>query len=111
MAIVYKNINELWTKLNFNQKKVVIALYHKRKNDEYMRNFNLGYMQLPYITSYCGFQKNATAAGCVQGLRVSELVKMEEQLGFDNIGKRYYRLTNKFYKQLRNAEEKGEIIL
>ena len=91
-------VKELWTKLNFNQKKVVIALYHKRKNDEYMRNSNLGYMQLPYRTSYCGFQKNATAAGCVQGLRVAELEKMEEQHGFDNIGKR------------RGCIEKGGIV-
>lgn len=111
MAIVYRNIKELWTMLNPNHKKVVIALYHKRKNDEYMRNSYEGYMQIPYIVSYCGFQKNATATGCVQSLRATDLVEMKEQLGFDNIGRRYYRLTNKFYKQLKEAQEKGEIIL
>ena len=106
MKLKNKNLKEIWKVLNHNQKKVVLALYRKRQNDEYMREAYNGYMQIPHIVSYCNFQRNSTAVGCIQGLRVAGVVEMRTELGYDNISKKYYRLTDEFYEQLKEVVDK-----
>lgn len=75
-----------------NVKKVFACLLKKRTVDEYMHEAEIGWLKIKDIQARCGFEKAATATGCVVSLVSKGIAESREVVGLDNKMQRYYRL-------------------
>lgn len=77
-----------------NQKKVLDCLVDKKLRDKasYGSYENRGWMTIRDIAYYCGFEKNATAVGCLVRLMKDEIVESTEETTIDGMIHKYYRI-------------------
>lgn len=77
-----------------NQKKVLDCLVDKRLRDKvsYGSYENGGWIAIRDIVAYCGFEKNATAVGCLTRLMKDEIVESTEETTIDGMIHKYFRI-------------------
>lgn len=80
--------------LTENQSKVLAVLYYNKK-------FGKEYMSIKKIKEECGFEKNATAAGCLQGLCAGKLVEIRTQELLDGTLQKFYHIPNVIFNMLK----------
>lgn len=77
-----------------NQKKVLDCLVDKRLRDKasYGSYENGGWITIRDIVAYCGFEKNATAVGCLTRLMKDGIVESTEETTIDGMIHKYFRI-------------------
>ena len=80
--------------LTENQSKVLSVLYFNKKSGK-------EYMSTKKIKEECGFEKTATATGCLQGLCAGKLVEVRTQELLDGTIQRFYYIPNVIFNALR----------
>lgn len=79
--------------LTENQSKVLAVLYYNKK-------FGKDYMSIKKIKEECGFEKDATAVGCLQGLFAGKLVGVRNQELLDGTLHKFYYIPNPIFNAL-----------
>lgn len=80
--------------LTENQSKVLAVLYYNKK-------FGKDYMSIKKIKEECGFEKNAMAVGCLQGLCAGKLVECRTQELLDGTLQKFYYIPNPIFNMLK----------
>lgn len=75
-----------------NHEKVFNCLEEALKHDKIWRNKSNGWRQAKFIKEECGFEKNGTVIGCLQGLRKSGIVKSTSVELIDGTTIKFYRV-------------------
>ena len=79
--------------LTENQSKVLAVLYYNKK-------FGKDYMSIKKVKEECGFEKNVTASGCLQGLCAAKLVEIRTQELLDGTLQKFYYIPNPIFNAL-----------